>query len=248
MEVIIHFLGKYGWQILLTGVVSYLLGSISFSILFTKRFDNKKDIRTMGSGNAGFTNVLRSVGKTPAILTLLGDFGKGVAAVVFGKFVFQSFTFWSETPVSVVQYGAYFAGACCLIGHIYPCYFSFKGGKGVLTTAAMMVLLDWRVFLIELGVFAVVFLCSRIISLSSICAATAYPIVTFCITFFIDYLGKGIYTIDYVIVATIVTFLIGALVNYKHKDNLRRLLRGEEKKITKDVKERKNTGASSNEK
>ena len=240
MDVLINFFSEFGWQIILTCVVSYLLGSISFSILFTKKFDDKKDIRTMGSGNAGFTNVLRSVGKTPAILTMLGDFGKGVVAVGFGKFVFQGFAFWSEVPVSVVQYGAYFAGACCLLRHIYPCYFGYKGGKGVLTTSAMMLLLDWRVFLIEIAVFGLVFLCSRIISLASISAAAAYPIATFCITFFIDFLGQGKYTIGYVIVATVVTLLIGALVTYKHKDNIRRLLRHEERKITKDVRDRRN--------
>ena len=90
MDSILDFFRSYGLQILLTAVISYLLGSISFSILFTKKFE-KTDIRKMGSGNAGFTNVLRSVGILPAILTLVGDFGKGVVAVLIGRLIFQSF-------------------------------------------------------------------------------------------------------------------------------------------------------------
>lgn len=241
-KVITEFCGTYGIPILAAAVIGYLLGSISFSIIITRKFDQKADIRTMGSGNAGFTNVLRSVGRLPAVLTLIGDFGKGVVAVLIGKLIFQ---FWSGTPdlsFTVMQYGAYLAGFACLMGHLYPCYFGFKGGKGVLTTAAMMLLIDWRVFLIEIAIFILVFLCSRIISLCSVIGAICYPISTFLVTFFIDYMPhrmSGIdYPFSYVIITTLVALLVGVVVIIKHRANIKRILAGTEKKITPKKREK----------
>ena len=234
-QAVLSHLSNYTLPAVVTALVSYLLGSISFSIIFTKLFD-KKDIRTMGSGNAGATNVLRSVGKVPAILTFIGDFGKGVLAIVIGKMIFMTFSVYHTVPFTIQQYGAYIAGFSSILGHIYPLYFKFKGGKGVLTTAAMMLLIDYRVFLILGIVFLIVFVSTRIVSLSSIIAAGGYPIATFIITYFLDYkhnLGvpNSDFTLNYVIIATLVTALIGGLVVIKHKENIKRILAGTEKKI-----------------
>ena len=236
IEEILSFFRNYGLQVLATIVIAYLLGSISFSILFTRVFAARKDIRSMGSGNAGATNVLRSVGKLPALCTFVGDFGKGALAITIGKLIFEYFTPFAVTPYTTMQYGAYLAGLFCLIGHIYPCYFGFRGGKGVLTAAAMMLLIDWRVFLIEAAIFALIFLFSHIVSLGSIVAATVYPLTTFLVTFFLDYrqaqgLAASDINLHYVVIATVITLLTGALVVYKHKENIKRLKAGTEKKI-----------------
>ena len=181
MEQVIALLRDYGLQILATVVIGYLVGSVSFSIIFTRLFD-KKDIRTMGSGNAGFTNVLRSVGKLPSILTFIFDFAKGLLAVYLGMLIFQA----SGAPFIVKQCGIYLAGVACILGHVFPLYFHFKGGKGVLTSAALILIIDWRIFLIVVGVFLIVFLISKIISLASISAAVSLPIGTFLVTYFAE--------------------------------------------------------------
>ena len=235
-NIIGEFCRTYGLQIIATALIGYLLGSISFSIIITRKFEQKADIRTMGSGNAGFTNVLRSVGKLPATLTLIGDFGKGVVAVLIGKLIFQFFAITPDVSFTVAQYGAYLAGFACLMGHLFPCYFGFRGGKGVLTTAAMMLLIDWRVFLIEIAIVLIIFLIFRIISLSSVIAACLYPVSTFMVTYFIDYLPNhragADYPLSYVVITTLVALLIGVVVIVKHRQNIKRILAGTEKRIT----------------
>lgn len=223
-------------------VVSYLLGSINFSIILSKFF-LKQDIREMGSGNAGATNMLRSAGKTAGALTFLLDAVKCVAAVLPARFWFlyastafyplhNDFT-WGMNVMA--QWGAYLAGICCMLGHIFPVYFKFRGGKGVVTLATTAALVDWRVFLVTLGVFIIVFAASRMVSLSSILGAAVYPIATFLITFFADYqmgLIEPPYEIAHVIVATSVTFIGAAVIIIKHHSNIKRILSGTEKKIS----------------
>ena len=215
----------------MTAVVAYLIGSLTFSILVT-RYYHRKDIRSMGSGNAGATNVLRSVGKVPAVLTTLGDFGKGVLAIVIGRFIFEHWSYFAQSPAVVARYGAYIAGFCCFLGHLYPLYFKFKGGKGVLTAAAMMLLIDWRVFLAILVLFAILFACTRIISVGSIVCAFLYPVFTWAVTYFLDRRAQPeLFTLNYVIITTAITALLGLMVIIKHYDNLKRLFSGKEKPI-----------------
>ena len=178
------FLMNGWWQIIVTAVVAYLLGSINFAIIITKIVDKKKDIREMGSGNAGFTNVLRSVGKGPAVFTIVFDFLKAIIAVVVGGLLFSTILANGDVQSAEFSaYGKYLAGLCCIMGHMFPVYFGFKGGKGVVTTAALMAVADWRVFLVVLGIFAIVFVCSKIISLSSLTGAVCYPIAKFLFLF-----------------------------------------------------------------
>lgn len=222
---------NYIIAIIITMIVSYLLGSISFSIIITKKSKLKADIRTMGSGNAGFTNVLRSVGKVQAILTMLGDFLKCVLAIFFSRLVFTSQILFESPNYEIVQYSAYLAGLCCFLGHIYPCFFNFKGGKGVLTAAAILLMTDWRVFLISITAFLVCLLISKIISLGSIAAASVYPISTFLLGYFVDYNFNKV-SLTYVLITTAFSVVISFFILYSHRSNIKRLKDGTEKKIS----------------
>lgn len=237
MNSFINFLGNGWWQIILTAVVAYLLGSINFAIIITKIVDKKNDIREMGSGNAGFTNVLRSVGKGPAVFTIVFDFLKAIIAVIIGGLLFSTIVSSNSAQgEEFVAYGKYFAGLCCIAGHMFPVYFGFKGGKGVVTTAALMAVADWRIFLVMLGIFGIAFICSKIISLGSLLCAFSYPIATFLFLYFVDYrisLGtENVHSFSYVIISSVFTLFIGLCVIIKHKSNIQRLLNGTEKKIT----------------
>jgi len=226
-----------GWlQIIAAAVTGYLLGSINFAIIITNIVNKKNDIREMGSGNAGFTNVLRSVGKVPAIFTIVFDFLKAVIAVIIGGILFSSIMGDSVHSAEFAQYGKYLAGLCCILGHMFPVYFGFRGGKGVVTASALMAASEWRVFLAVLAVFLIVFIITRIISLSSLSGAVCYPIATFIFTFFVDYrpsLGSETeYSLSYVIISTLFTLFISLCVIVKHRENIQRIMNGTEKKIT----------------
>lgn len=234
-----QYLKDFALPSILVAVVSYLLGSLSFSIIFTKLFSHNTDIRSMGSGNAGATNVLRSVGPKAAIFTFIFDFAKGAISVLIGRYVFQYVCTVIGNPdfaFQCGQYGAYIGGVLCVIGHIFPIYFGFKGGKGVLTSAAMIALIDVRVFAIAISVFIIVFAITKIVSLASICGAAAFPIATFFITFFVDYhagsSAGGSITLTYVIATTSIAFLMAVILIVKHKSNIQRILNGTEKKLT----------------
>lgn len=222
-----------GWYIVLISfIAAYLLGSINTAVIVTGiATKGKKDIREMGSGNAGFTNVLRSVGKVPAILTIVFDFLKSVIAVLIGGILFSIVFTGSKDIDGIVVIGKYLCGFFCILGHSFPIYFHFKGGKGIVSAAGMMLVADWRVFVIILTTFLIVFIFSKIISLASITCACLFPVYTFILTFFIDYMNFN-YTVSYVVLCTLAAFFIGLFVVIKHSSNIKRLLAGEEKKIT----------------
>ena len=167
---------------IIPAILAYLLGSINTAIIVTKIVTKGGNIKEMGSGNAGFTNVLRCVGKVPAIITIVCDFLKAVVAVILsnvfmwvGVAVFTSIFHSNDAQVflatnqNLLVEGTsicnYVAGFCCILGHMFPIYFHFKGGKGVVAVIGMIFVLDWRTFLIILGIFLIIFLCSKIISL-----------------------------------------------------------------------------------
>lgn len=222
-----------GWYlVLISFIIAYLLGSINTAVIVTSAATKgKKDIREMGSGNAGFTNVLRSVGKVPAIFTIVFDLLKSVVAVLIGGFIFTFVFAGSKDIGGIVVIGKYLCGFFCILGHSYPIYFRFKGGKGIVSAAGMMLVADWRVFVIILATFLIVFIFSKIISLASITCACLFPVYTFILTFFIDYMNFR-YPVSYVVLCTAAAFLIGLFVVIKHSANIKRLLAGEEKKIT----------------
>lgn len=233
MDFYLSFLADNWWRFLITALAAYLLGSINTAVMVTSIVTKgKKDIRQMGSGNAGFTNVLRSVGKVPAIVTIVCDALKCVVAVLLGGFIFSFIAADSQILSNeFVNCGKYIAGIFCILGHSYPVYFHFKGGKGVVTAAALMLTEDWRVFLCIIATFLIIFLITKIISAASITCAVLYAPYTFIMTFFFDYCSAH-YSFAYVLLSTFAALVIGIFVVVKHKENIKRLLRGEEKKIT----------------
>ena len=216
-------------------IIAYLIGSLNPAIIIT-RLKTGKDIRTMGSGNAGFTDVLRSVGKGPAIATIVCDYLKGIIGVLIGWWIFSQLTVTNDVaPVEYVIYGRYLAGLFVILGHSFPIYYGFRGGKSVVTANALMLVVDWRVFLIVLGTFLIIFFATKLISLGSIICAGLYPVYTVLITYFLDYLPnlgtENELRFRFVLISTGCAFLVGAIIIFRHKDNLKRLINGEEKRI-----------------
>ena len=189
-----------------------------------------KDIRTMGSGNGGFTNVMRSVGTTAGIITFIGDFLKCVVSVVIGGFIFSTMNTTLD-PIELVGYGKYLAGMCCFLGHVFPVYFGFKGGKGVVTVAALLAVINPVIFAIAVTVFLIMFVCTRIVSISSIISGIVIIIATFLFTYFYSYKTANKVPLEYVITVTTMTFIICGSVIAKHHANIVRLIHGEEKKL-----------------
>ncbi|MBQ5347306.1 MAG: glycerol-3-phosphate 1-O-acyltransferase PlsY [Ruminococcus sp.] len=220
------------YLIAISFLLAYLLGSINTAVIVTRAATKgKEDIREMGSGNAGFTNVLRSVGKVPAILTIVFDFLKSIIAVILGGVFFQLAFAGSSDIAGIIVIGKYLCGFFCILGHSFPVFFHFRGGKGIVSAAGMMLVADWRVFLMIVTTFVIVFIFSKIISLASITCACLFPVYTFILTFFVDYFNFN-YPVLYVVLCTLAALLIAVFVVIKHSSNIKRLLAGEEKKIT----------------
>ncbi len=198
----------------ITALIAYLLGSISFAIIVSKVYAHD-DVRKYGSKNAGMTNILRTYGKLPAFFTLLGDFLKGVLAVLIGRWIF------STMGITAFDAG-YVAGFFALLGHLYPVYFGFKGGKGVLTSLGIILVVNPLVFFILLIIFLPILFITKIVSLISITGALLYPVITLVV----DLCLRKPALFDVLFAA-----LFSVIVIYKHKDNIRRLLNGTEKRI-----------------
>ena len=220
-----------GGAYLLTAVAAYLLGSISFAVIFTKLFIGR-DIRDFGSGNAGATNVFRSVGIRAGICTFVCDFSKGAAAILLGRLIFKAFApAGLANDAEMSQLGACIAGLFALLGHIYPVFFGFRGGKGILTAGGIIFVISWQTLLMLLLIFAVIFLLTRIVSVGSIAVAVAYPILT-TIYNIRNYSADPLNSSRYgVIMQIAVSVIMAAIVIYMHRSNIRRLMNGTESKM-----------------
>lgn len=204
-------------------LVSYLLGSLNFSIIFSKGVV-KKDIRESGSGNAGATNMLRTYGKKFALLTMIGDIIKVAIAIIIAFLIFGSpvkYLFASPTdPTELQQIMFYkqFAGFFCVIGHIFPVFFKFKGGKGVAACTGMVIMVDWRIALILFVIFVIIVAISKWISLGSITIAVLYPVL--------------LYAFYKNIIVTLIALIFAVMVVVAHRQNIKRILNKTENKIS----------------
>jgi glycerol-3-phosphate acyltransferase PlsY len=205
---------------LVTVVAAYLIGSISFAVIFAKAF-MKKDVRELGSGNAGATNVLRNAGVVPGLLTFLCDALKGFAASYMGYAIFDYIHTQTNSEWSYAIYGAYLCGAACMLGHILPIFFEFKGGKGVATSVGIFAVCCPIAIVIGLSVFILCVIFTRYVSLGSVLAATV--VVIFSIIFHNDAAN--------ILPQIIFAAIMGAMVIGKHKENIKRLLNGTESKV-----------------
>ncbi len=197
-------------------VISYLLGSLPTGFLIGKYLKNI-DLRTIGSGSTGATNVLRNVGKWPAFFVFIIDVGKGLIAVTIAKELANQGLIDSNQGLTEVL-----AGISAISGHIWPIWLKGKGGKAVATGLGMFLALSWKVGLASLGIFLIVLAQSKFVSLSSIAAAILLPIFMFL------NLGNAIH--PYFVISLIVSLL----VIWKHRTNINRLLKGEESKINQN--------------
>lgn len=209
------------WEVIAAvaaALFSYFCCSVNYAILIGRWFA-KDDIRDHGSGNAGMTNVLRTYGSLPAALTFIGDFLKGAVSVWFGAFLlnlaFDPFPFW----------GYYLILIPGLLGHCFPVYYGFRGGKGVMVCAGMICVMDWQVLLVILGIFLIAILCSRYISLGSICAAVGFPVATLVLGWF-----RG--NTETLFWDTLLALIVGGIVFFLHRGNLLRLIQKTERKIS----------------
>ena len=200
----------------IVAIVAYLLGSISFSVIISKKMAGF-DVRKKGSGNAGSTNVLRTVGKKAGALTLLGDCLKGVVAVLVA-YVVAIIMKDSINGALLIQ----IAGVAVILGHTFPIFFGFKGGKGVATALGIILITNWNIGLICL-VFALVLMAlTKMVSLGSVGAAVLFPVL-------VTFMPHNAYLIDgsYIIYSII----LAVFVIYNHRANVKRLLTGTENKL-----------------
>lgn len=210
-------------------IVPYLMAGINFSIIVCK-MKTGKDIRTMGSGNAGLTNTLRVLGKAPAGIVLIGDVSKAALAVLIVRLVFL-FVGGVDTmnPAAEMTWVEYFAVFMAIVGHCFPIYYGFKGGKGVLAAISAIFVLDWRIACILLGIFIVLVAATRYVSLGSCIASSCFCIAAPLFGYFLDHDPAFI-------VNAIIAAFCGGLIVFRHRANIKRLVTHTEKKLGEKAK------------
>ncbi len=198
------------FTVALTLLVSYLLGCFNGSVM-TSHFIIRDDVRQHGSGNAGLTNFYRTYGARYALCVIICDMGKTVLACLIGGYLMH----W---VVGDWTLGLLIAGIGCELGHMFPVFFGLRGGKGILSGGVLVLMLDWRVALIAWGLFAMLWLTTRYVSLGSIAATASMPVSVFLL------MGHNwLYTV--------LSAAVAALVIWCHRGNIQRLLTGTEKKF-----------------
>ena len=204
--------------VLAVAAEAYLLGSVDTGILVSKYLYHD-DVRTHGSGAAGMTNMLRTFGKKAAAMTATGDVLKGVLAVCIGRWLFHMLP--ADAGVSPYL-GVYLAAIFAVLGHLYPLYFGFKGGKGVLVAAGAILAVQPVLLPVLALIFLVCLVPTGMVSLGSITMAAAYPVLTLVYS-----LMRGLPTRD-VVVCTVGAAIMGGMVIWMHRANIQRIREGKE--------------------
>ena len=191
----------------ITALVGYLLGNLNGAVCVSHMLGD--DVRTHGSGNAGLTNFIRNYGAGKAALVILIDAGKAIVGCLVGGFLLRAY--WG------FQAGAAFGGAAVMLGHVFPAFLGFRGGKGILSGFFIALITDWRIALAILAVFAVVYLLTRYVSLGSVLAALAF--------------GVAFALLHHQSLPTMLCgIFMSALAIFMHRQNVVRLIKGEERK------------------
>ena len=191
-------------------VISYFLGCFNGAVVVS-RYILRNDVRNHGSGNAGLTNFYRTFGGPLTLVVILSDVLKAVIAELFAIWLFGTLS-----PL-LIPFGKYWAGLFCLLGHMYPCTFQFRGGKGILSGGAMAIVIDWRVALVVWGGFLILAILTKYVSLGSCSTGVTFPIVTWCV-----YRDP---------ILLVIAIIIGGLILWKHRGNIQRLIAGNESKF-----------------
>ncbi len=198
---------------LIAAVLAYLCGCFNGAVIVSK-YILRNDVRNHGSGNAGLTNFHRTFGGPLTALVIVTDMLKAVAALVISGLVFRSLLY---NGTEIALFAKYWGALFCLLGHMFPCMFGFRGGKGILSGGMIAIMIDWRIALVVWGGFIILVLLTRYVSLGSVWAGGSFPFISwYCYP-------------DPVLV--MLAFLCGGLVVWKHRGNIRRLLNGTESKF-----------------
>ena len=210
------------WAIFgISAVAAYFLGCFNGAVIVSK-YILRDDVRTHGSGNAGLTNFYRTFGGPLTAVVILTDVLKAVLAVLLSRWLmFHGFTIFLSAASTTALYDAiakYWAGLFCLLGHMFPVMFKFKGGKGILSGGTIAIMIDWRVALVVWGGFIILAALTRWVSLGSIWAGASFPFATWFVYHDLVLLLLGIF--------------IGGLVVWKHRGNLQRILSGTESRFS----------------
>ena len=195
-------------------VIAYFCGCFNGAVIVSK-YILRDDVRNHGSGNAGLTNFYRTFGGPLTLVVILTDVLKAVVAILVAKALFGAFVL--SEPV-VMTFAKYWGGLFCLLGHMFPCMFGFKGGKGILSGGTVALMIDWRVALVVWGGFLVLAVLTKYVSLGSVWAGASFPFATWLVyqNVLLTVMGLG----------------MGGLVVYMHRANIKRLLNGTESKFS----------------
>ena len=202
---------------IIMAIIAYAIGSINFSVIFSRKFAGF-DVREKGSGNAGTTNMLRSVGKKAAAITLICDILKGIVSIIIAYLINKFIQ--GLNGALLVQ----IAALCVVIGHTFPIFFEFRGGKGVATSLGILICINWKIGLVCLIFALLIMAVTRMVSAGSVTAAMLYPVLVIC------QVGKEYFIVDgnYIIFS----ILLALIVAFNHRTNIKRILTGTENKLS----------------
>ena len=207
---------EFWFPVAAIAAIAYFCGCFNGAVIVSK-YILRDDVRKHGSGNAGLTNFYRTFGGPLTLLVILTDVLKAVVAVLLGAFLAGGIDAALLGGMPVI-YGKFWGGLFCLLGHMFPCMFGFKGGKGILSGGTVAIMLDWRIALVVWGGFILLVLLTRYVSLGSVWAGASFPFAAFFVyqDIWLAILAAG----------------MGWLVVYMHRANIKRLLTGTENKFS----------------
>ena len=211
-----YFQNLIGFGIVIA-IISYLCGCFNGAVIVSK-YILRDDVRTHGSGNAGLTNFYRTFGGPLTFMVILTDVLKAVVAISVAVAIMSHAMASNDSNDFAIVLSKYWAGLWCLLGHMFPCMFGFKGGKGILSGGAIAIMIDWRIALVVWGGFLILAVLTRYVSLGSCWAGASFPFAT--------------WFVYHNVIITVLGAVIGCLILYMHRANIHRLLTGTENKFS----------------